>query len=176
MRRLLVEVALALLILATGVGIGARWQAHRSPSQIPSSVKQEVEQVGEQEYPLTKELISRSLQSHAFRTDNLRRNSHNKIVWRWLKESIANYPQNWVRLDISYDEIYGVVLYPQKNLSSAMLTRYNRELKEKGMSLLREGKRYLPIDVYQGDIICPSWSGLVDVEEAKLVYFLGMSG
>lgn len=67
------------------------------------------------------------------------------------------------------------MLYPEKRVESTILLSYNRELSAKGLPLLREDKRYLPIDVYQGDIICPSWSGLIDFEEAKLVYFIGMS-
>ena len=44
------------------------------------------------------------------------------------------------------------------------------------MPLLSEGKRYLPIQIYQGDIICPDWTGLIDPEEVKLVYFAGHAG
>jgi hypothetical protein len=90
--------------------------------------------------------------------------------------SIGDYPQNWVKLNISDNESYGVVLYPAKVLESAELLYYNEELSEKGLAPLTEDKRYLPINVYQGNIACPSWSGLIDVEEAKLVYFAGSSG
>jgi hypothetical protein len=101
----------------------------------------------------------------------LRRNSNDEVVWRWLKESIASYPQNWVRLTIADNESYGVVLYPEKRVDSTTILSYNRELGAKRLPPLREDKRYLPIAVYQGNIICPSWSGLIDIEEAKLVYF-----
>ena len=173
MRRSLLEILLALLIFAIGVGSGARWQAHRNPSPIPSSVTQEVDQ---EKWPLTKVIVSRSLQTHIFRTDKLRRNSDPEIVWRWFKETLSTYPQNWVKLTISDDESYGVVLYPQKELDSTTLTYYNKELSERGLPLLREGKRYLPIQINQSNIICPNWQGLVDVEEVKLVYFAGFSG
>jgi hypothetical protein len=92
-----------------------------------------------------------------------------------LKESIGAYPQNWVRLEIKENESYGVVLYPITSIEPSMLVSYNRELKAKGLPLLQENKRYLPIDLYRGDIICPSWEGLIDIEEARLVYFIGMS-
>jgi hypothetical protein len=173
MRRFLLEILLALLIFAIGIASRARWQAHRHPPPIPLSVKQEVDQ---EEWPLTKEIVSRSLQTHIFRTDKLRRNSDPEIVWRWLKETLSTYPQNWVKLTISDDESYGVVLSPQKALDSANLMYYNKELSERGMPLPREGKRYLPIHITQGNIICPNWSGLVDVAEARLVYFEGVSG
>ena len=122
------------------------------------------------------EVVSRSLQTHSFRTDKLRRNSNDEIVWRWLKREIAAYPQNWVKLTISDTESYGVVLYPLKAVEATELNHINKELNEKGLPPLEKDKRYLPIDVYQGDTICPSWAGFIDVEEPKLVYFLGESG
>src|SRR6185503_13402257 len=174
MRRLLLRFAFVLLMFAIGVGTGAVWQAKRSHSQNNSTVAQRVQE--EEESPLTKEIVSRSLQTDVFRTEQLRRNSNHEIVWRWLKESIATYPQNWITLNISDEESYQVVLYPQRALDSSALTYYNKELSERGMPLLREHKRYLPIEVYQGNIVCPNWSGFVDAEEARLVYFAGASG
>jgi hypothetical protein len=173
MRRSLLQIALAFFIFSIGIIAGARWQTQPSHSRERSAVVQAVE---EKQWPLSQELVSRTLQTHSFRTDKLRRNSNDEIVWRWLKESIAAYPQNWVKLNISAQETYEVVLYPQKTLSSVGLTYRNKKLSEKRRPLLREGKRYLPIQVYQGNSICPSWLGLVDVEEAKLVYFAGDSG
>jgi hypothetical protein len=129
----------------------------------------------EREWPLTKELVSRSLQSHSFRTDKLRKNSNDEVVWRWLKDSIATYPQNWVKLNISDSESYEVVLYPLSVIDESELDFYNKELEKKGLPLLEKGKRYQPINVYRGSIICPNWSGIIDVEEARLVYFAGSS-
>ena len=86
-----------------------------------------------------------------------------------------SYPQNWVKLDISDNESYGVVLYPPEVLEPSQLDYYNKELNNKGLPSLKAGKRYLPINVYRGDIICPSWFGLIDAEEAKLVFFEGQS-
>ena len=149
-------------------------RGYRRRSHLPT-VAPVVQVIEEEPWPLTKEVVSRSLQSHSFRTDKLRRNSNDEVVWRWLKESIASYPQNWVRLNIADNESYGVVLYPEKHVDSTTILSYNRELGAKRLPLLREGKRYLPIAVYQGNIICPSWSGLIDIEEAKLVYFIGES-
>ena len=128
-----------------------------------------------QPWLLSKQLVSRSLQTRSFRTDKLRTNSNDEIVWRWLKDSIANFPQNWVKLEITDREVYSVVLYPLAVPEPTELAYYNLELDKKGLPRLEEGKRYQPITVYQGDIICPSWDGLIDVEEAKLVYFAGSS-
>jgi hypothetical protein len=172
MRKLVLQIGIFLLVFAVGVVSGVLWKSRRSNLLTVAPVGQVMK---EEPWPLTKEIVSRSLQSHSFRTDKLRRNSNEEVVWRWLKESIASYPQNWVKLNISENESYGVVLYPEKRVESAIFRSYNRELSAKGLPLLREDKRYLPIDVYQGDIICPSWSGLIDIEEAKLVYFIGMS-
>ena len=68
------------------------------------------------------------------------------------------------------------MLYPLSVVDESQLDLYNKEIKGKGLPPLEKGKRYQPIDVYKGNIICPNWSGLVDVEEAKLVYFAGSSG
>lgn len=105
----------------------------------------------------------------------MRRNSDDEIVWRWLKESISSYPQNWVKLKISDNESYGVVLYPAKTFDSAAVNSHNRRIGTTGLPPLSVDKRYLPIAVYEGDIICPSWEGLIDIEDAKLGYFVGMS-
>lgn len=171
MHRLLFQIGIALLIFSLGAIAGAFCKARRTHSQNPVASG-----VEEKEWPLTKEVVARSLQSHSFRTHKLQRNSNEEVVWRWLKESIAKYPQNWVKLNISDNDSYGIVIYPQKVLESTTLEYYNGELTAKGLPLLDGGKRYLPINVYHGDIICPSWSGLIDLEEAKLVYFVGMSG
>ena len=103
-------------------------------------------------------------------------NTNDDVVWRWLKESIAKYPQNWVKLDISDQHVYGVVLYPPKVLESAELTHCNRELAAKGLSPLTAGKIYTPVQVNIDTIICPNWHGFIDADEAQLVYFEGMSG
>ena len=134
-----------------------------------------VVQHNQEHWPLTKQLVSRSLQSRGFRTDKLRRNSNDEIVWRWLKESIANFPQNWVKLKIVDGESYSVSFDPLTVLEPSHLDYYNQELKKKGLPPLEKDKRYQPITVHQGSIICPNWSGLIDVEEAKLVYFEGSS-
>src|SRR6476646_9174421 len=176
MKRVVPHIGIALLAFVVGTIAATLWKSHHSRSQNSrSQASGVIKQVVEQEWPLTKQIVSRSLQSHSFRSDKLRRNSNDEIVWRWLKESIAGYPQNWVKLNISDSESYGVVLYPLKVLEATELKYYNKELSEKGLPPLAEGKRYLPLNVYEGNIICPSWSGFIDVEEAKLVYFEGSS-
>jgi hypothetical protein len=96
-------------------------------------------------------------------------------VWRWLKESIAKYPQNWVKLDISDGHSYGVVLYPPKVLEPGELAHCNAELAGKRMPLLTAGKRYIPLQVNVDNIICPDWHGFIDADEARLVFFEGSS-
>jgi hypothetical protein len=81
-----------------------------------------------------------------------------------------------VKLNISENETYGVVLYPPKILEASQLDFYNEELKKKGLPSLEKGKSYQPLNVYQGNIICPSWAGFIDIEEAKLVFSEGTSG
>jgi|SRR5215469_343134 len=172
MKRSFLHVGIVVLAFATGAVAASLWKSRSHASQSPQKIAPAPD---EQEWPLTKELVSRSLQTHSFRSDKLRRNSNDEIVWRWLKESISTYPQNWVKLYISEQETYGVVLYPPTLLEQAALSYYDQQLSEKGWPPLEKGKRYLPIDVYHGDIICPSWSGLIDLEQGKLVYFAGSS-
>jgi hypothetical protein len=172
MRNALIQITLALLIFAGGTIAGVVWKSRLSQFQQTPVTKP----LDETERPLTKENVLQSLQSHSFRTDKLHKNSNDELVWRWLKESIGKYPQNWVKLNISDKETYGIVLYPPKTLGSMELINCDKELTEMGLPHLIEGKRYLPIEIYQGDIICPNWSGLVDVDDPKLVYFAGHSG
>jgi len=168
-KRLLLYTCIALCGFAFGVVAERLWKVslHRSTEVTAPII--------ERERPLTKELVSRSLQSHSFRTDKLRRNSNDEVVWRWLKDSIATFPQNWVKLNISDSESYAVVLDPLSVLDESELDFYNKELEKKGLPPLEKGKRYQPITVYRGNIICPNWSGIIDVEEARLVYFAGSS-
>lgn len=169
-KRLLRYVGIALCAFAAGIIVQRVWTTR---SYTPASTQT---QHAEEQWPLTKQIVARSLQSHSFRTDKLRTNSNDEIVWRWLKESIATFPQNWVKLDISDSKTYGVVLTPLTTLEPSQLAFYNRELEKKGLPALDKAKRYQPINVHEGNIICPSWVGLIDVEEAKLVYFEGQSG
>jgi len=172
MKRFVLYLGIALLSFSIGTIATTFWKARSGRSQSPVAILRDVEE----QWPLTKQIVSRSLQTHSFRTDKLRRNSNDEIVWRWLKESIVAFPQNWVRLDISEDKSYGVVLYPAKVLESSEIDYYNEELKKKGLPPLDKSKSYQPINVYIGNIICPSWSGIIDVEDARLVFFEGSSG
>jgi hypothetical protein len=174
MNRFALFIGIALGAFASGVIVERIWKSHL-PASTSATLKTE-QRIDSEEWPLTKQIVSRSLQSHSFTSSSLRRNSNDEIVWRWLKESISTFPQNWVKLNISNDESYGVVLYPPGVIEPSQLNYYNTELETKGLPPLKKGKRYQAINVYQGNIICPSWAGLIDVEEAKLVYFAGTSG
>lgn len=178
MKRFVLYIATALLSFVIGAIAATLWNPDPSRSQTPTVRSQTttvITQAVDEEWPLTNEIVSRSLQSRSFSTGKLRKNSNDEIVWRWLKKSIARYPQNWVKLNISDSENYYVSLYPIKELESNDLHYPNIELNQKGLPSLVKGKRYLPITVYRGGDICPSWSGFIDVEEAKLVYFVGHS-
>jgi hypothetical protein len=172
MRRAILYLGITSLTFGVGVSIGMRWKAfldHQSSTAHPEIHSEEPQ------WTLTDQLVRRSLQTHSFRSDKVRRNSNDEVVWRWLKESIAQYPQNWFQLKISEGESYGVVLYPMTVLEPQEIIYYNRQLKAKKLPILDPAKQYLPINVYRGDIICPNWAGLIDVEEAKLVFFEGGS-
>ncbi len=172
MKRWPIQSVIALLIFASGAIGGALWKSLRTEStQAPTT-----QGLDDIQRPLTKANVSRSLQSHSFRTDKLRKNSNDDVVWRWLKDSIAKYPQNWVQLNINDTDRYGVVLYPPKTLEPMELAHCNRQLTETGLPLVSAGKRYVPIEINVGDIICPDWYGLVDPDEAQLVFFEGRSG
>ena len=174
-RNLVLKVVAALLIFGAGVFSGTAWKARSGPIKSEVIVTPPTKPDEDPPWPLSKEIVSRSLQTHSFRSNKLRRNSDDEIVWRWLKESISAYPQNWVKLNITDDQSYGVVLNPTKTLDSNAVNAHNRRIGVTGLPPLSVNKRYLPIDVYQGNLICPSWEGLIDIEEAKLVYFFGMS-
>jgi hypothetical protein len=172
MKRFIIYIGISALTFTVGTYISTRGkrQLEHSPSQVIT--KKAIE---EEQWPLSKTLVSRALQQHSFRSDKVRRNSNDEVVWRWLKESIAAYPQNWVTLKISDGESYAVSLNPMTVLDPREIIYYNRQLKAKGLPLLDPAKRYLPINVYHADIICPNWAGLIDVEEVKLVFFEGSS-
>lgn len=173
MKRSIVYISISALTFTVGSYISGRWKRHIEHPPTVAITKKAIE---EEQWPLSKNLVSRSLQTRSFSSDKVRRNSRDEIIWRWLKESIAAYPQNWVRLDISDQESYGVVLYPMAVLDPSAIVHYNRELKGKGLPGLDPNKRYMSINVYKSNIACPSWEGLIDVEEAKLVFFEGISG
>ena len=175
-RRLVVQIVFALVVFAGGIALGAVWHARRSRVSMPPPPLPVVQRSDEKPWPLTKQIVARSLQSHSFRTDKLRLNSNDEVVWRWLKDSIAKYPQNWVKLDLADRHSYGVVLYPSKVLEPGELTRCNEELSSKGMPPMQPRKRYIPVQVNIDDVMCPDWHGFIDADEAQLVYFEGISG
>lgn len=82
MRKLVLQIGIFLLVFAVGVVSGVLWKSRRSNVLTVAPVGQVIK---EEPWPLTKEIVSRSLQSHSFRTDKLRRNSNEEVVWRWLQ-------------------------------------------------------------------------------------------
>lgn len=176
-RRLVIQIPLALALLAGGIAVGAVWQARRSRvSQRPPSPSPVVQRLDEAPWSLTKQIVARSLQTHSFRTDKLLTNSDDEIVWRWLKDSIAKYPQNWVKLDLSDKHSYSLILSTPRVLEPVELTRCNEELSGKGLPLMLPGKRYMPVKVNIDDVMCPDWRGFIDADAAQLVFFEGISG
>jgi hypothetical protein len=177
MRRFTLHFAIALLTFAIGVLSGAFWYAKRDQSIKPrAEASQAIPQSEEPEWPLTTELVSRALQTRIISTKRLRRNSKDEIVWRWLKQSISEYPQNFVELNISEAEHYSVVIYGPVALGGNQFVRINTELKKQGLPLLETGKKYVELHVNQNGIACPDWYGLIDLDEVMLVYFEGTSG
>src|SRR5258708_14162761 len=116
MKRFVLYLGIALLAFAVGAIAATLWKSHSSRSHTPV-----LTQGVEEECPLTKQIVSRSLQSHSFRTDKLRRNSNDEIVWRWLQESIATYPQNSVKLNLPDTKTSVLVLYPLKAFETTQL-------------------------------------------------------
>ena len=180
MRRLIIHLAIAFLTFTIGVTSGAFWYARRqvNSQQVKpwSGMLQSPQNAEELEWPLTPELVSRALQTRIISTKRFRRNSDDEVVWRWLKQSIAQYPQNFVRLNISDGENYSIVLYKSTFLNKFQLNRINGQLKEQGRPLLKADKKYTELQVRQGTILCPDWYGLIDLDAAKLMYFEGRSG
>lgn len=177
MRRLTIHFSIALFTFTIGVVSGAFWYAKRNqPVKPQAEIPQAAQKSEEEEWPLTTELVSRALQTRIISTKRLRRNSDDEVVWRWLKQSITEYPQNFVKLNISESEHYSVVLYKPLVLGGNQLARINAQLKEQGRPLLESGKKYSEVQVHQGNMLCPDWYGLIDLDAAKLMYFEGRSG
>ena len=175
MTRLILQLAIAITLFVGGVAAGVARHARRVRAS--QTTQQPITQGSDEKpWPLNKQIVARSLQTHSFRTDKLRTNSDADVVWRWLKDSIAKYPQNWVKLDIFDQHTYGVVLYPPKVLEPGELTHCNGELASKRLPLLVPGKRYIPVQVNIDNTICPDWHGFIDADGAQLVYFEGLSG
>src|SRR5262245_61805412 len=172
----LIQLVIAVVIFAAGIAVGTAWHSRRVRTSTTAMTSPTAQPSDEKPWPLNKQIVTRSLQTHSFRTGKLRTNSDPDVVWRWLKESIAKYPQNWVKLDISDQHTYGIVLYPPKVLEPGELTRCNRELADKGLPLLAANKRYIPVHVRIDNVMCPDWHGFIDADEAQLMYFEGISG
>ncbi len=181
MRRFAFRLAVALLTFTLGVVSGAFGYARRShvnsrPQKEPEATReQRANNQQETEWPLTAPLVSRALQTRVITTKRLRRNTDDEIVWRWLKQSIAEYPQAWPSLEIVESDHYFVVIYRADVLDTVSLRYHNKKLKARNLPLLKAEKRYAKLQVNVGGIDCPNWTGLVDLEEARLVYFEGHS-
>lgn len=176
-RRFAFRFAVALFTFTLGVLSGALWYARRShaddrPQKEPEAAReQRVDNRQEAEWPLTAPLVSRALQTRVITTKRLRRNGDDEVVWRWLKQSIAEYPQDWLPLKIEESESYFIVVYKADVLDAVPLKHYNKKLKALDLPILKAGKRYARLQINEGDVDCPNWTGLIDLEEAKLVYF-----
>lgn len=181
MRRFAFRLAVAVLTFILGVMSGAFWYARRGNTngqllKPPEAAREQsaIEQK-EEERPLTAPLVSRALQTRTISTKRLPRNGNDDVVWRWLKKSIGEYPQAWPSLEIKESEHYFIVIYRAEVLDPISLKHRNAELKARKLPLLKAGKRYAILQVNEANTECPSWTGLIDLEDAKLAYFEGHS-
>src|ERR1044072_65499 len=136
MRHRFLQIAATLLIFALGILCGTLWhsrqnQSNQQPSTTVDSQQSQLANIQEEdEWTLTPEIVSRALQTKIIRTTSLRRNSDDEVVWRWLKQSVTDYHRDWLKLNISETEQYGVVIYPASILSSNELSYCNQQLRE----------------------------------------------
>jgi len=175
------RLATALLTFTLGVMSGAFGYARRGHinsdlGKQPEATQEQSATNHEEEWPLTAPIVSRALQTRVITTKRLRRNSDDEVVWRWLKQSIVEYPQDWPSLKIAESDHYFVVIYGADVLDTVSLRNRNKKLKARNLPLLKAEKRYAKLQVNVGGTDCPNWTGLVELEEARLVYFEGHSG
>jgi hypothetical protein len=170
MKRIVTHLSIALLTFIIGIISGVAWHTHRGRADDRTASRAD-----EQEWPLKPEMVLRALRTRTIATKRLRRNSNEEVIWRWLKQSIAEYPQGSLKLDISENEEYFVAIYGPTTLDENQLAHINDQLKKRGRPPLPPGKNYAEVDITRGDILCPSWQGWIDLDEARLVYFEGMS-
>ena len=69
-----------------------------------------------------------------------------------------------------------MVIYRPITIDKNQLEIINGQLRSQGRPLLESGKKYAELQVNQGNIVCPDWYGLIDLEAARLMYFEGRSG
>jgi hypothetical protein len=177
MRNLLPKIAAALITFALGAASGAVWLRFHEPAKVDSSQPAMLQE--QPEFTLTSILVARSLQTRVIPTKNLKRNSSNEIIWRWLKQEIARYQsipgyenQSLV-LPLSDTHEYRVTLY---QMNEEEFKAANQVLLREGLPLLKADHQYARLGIHIDDIICPNWGGYVDLEEPRLVFFRGSGG
>jgi len=176
MRNWLLRAGMALITFSLGVGVGAVWlrqQPKPVRAESPSGAKEELE------WQLTPNLVSRSLSTRSIPTRNLKRNSPDDVVWRWLKQSISEYQsapgydERSAILPLADEHKYSVEL---SVLTDDDLKNWNEYLRRENLPPLSPGRRYARLSVFLDDWICPNWGGVIDLDEPRLVHFHGSGG
>lgn len=182
MRRLITHLIVALVTFGVGLTAGVVWYAKRShlntqpPMRTvtaPLNHRQE-----EPDLPLVPEAVARALQTRQILTKHLAQNSDDDMAWRWLKQAISeyqstsSYKQHSLMLPLSDAHDYIVVIHTSP-LSQEEVEYFNEELQKEGRPALRVNRRYSQVQVNYDQIACPVWSGVVDLEALKLVFFRG---
>ena len=129
------------------------------------------------ETPITSapDLVAALRNTEPIFTDQFKKDSNDDKTWRWLKEEIARYQNSpeYVqrslslplddnyRYQISFEEITGDNFKPE--------LQYWRS---QGVQL-RPDHRYAWFWVSVDNVVCPSWSGVIDMTDPGLIFFDG---
>jgi hypothetical protein len=181
MRTILTRIVAAFITFALGIAAGVAWlRLHRHDSQPARINRSQPDKAQEEsELPLTSILVARSLQTRAVQTKDLKRNSSDEIIWRWLRQEITRYQST-----PDYKRVSLVLPLKDEHEYELTLHQVNEEeFKSANQFLLREGlpplkpeRRYARVGIHLDNLICPDWGGYIDLEEPKLVFFRGTGG
>lgn len=163
---------IVVLLVGVGIGLAVSINLHSRQSQTSS----QAEQVSENEIIPGPPLLKTSLRTRSITAKHLRKNSYDEFTWRWIKDSIEQYPQVLFPLSFSESQSYSVTMYRLGSDDADELRYINEELGKRGKPLLKANGMYTRIELRVADIDCPDWYGVVDLDEPKLLFFVGRSG
>jgi hypothetical protein len=163
-----------IIVLLIGIGIGLAFSINLHPRQ--SQASSQTEQASESEIIPGPSLVKASLRTRSISTKRLRKNSHDEFTWRWIKDSIEQYPQDLFALTFSESQSYSVTMYRLGSDDTDELRYINEELAKREKPQLKANGMYARIELRVADIVCPDWYGVIDLEEPKLLFFVGRSG